>query len=537
MIKKITIGLIVVVCIVLVIMIFPFNNSSNNNHVNDSNTVSEYIDIETNNILKSYSKSENINIKLTKTQYKSIYKAISDKKYTFKYSNYYGLDEVISLYNKVKVNKKTDSDLLNNEGLLDVNKLIDKVKKNNEAYMSQGKDAINSFYKEMSSSDMHKICNIICEVINNQFVDIDISKTANTLMNLKMFEKTGSASNAYITNDLTFVYNPTMTSMYSSMQSITGISQSEEETFKSVITHEVMHLLQYSSSDNNSENGIETGICRMYNVPNLDDKVPVDSLWYSWLLDASAEINMAKYLNVGPGTYAKKISYVNSFNLSRFHELELENKSIDDLAYCATLEDVFNVLNQKTNQEKQDFLAFMYSIEITQTDPDDFWDNYTSTTNTSPNEERKLAIRMEIREDAINYLTYHFYLNLVNSIYEGKINDLNTLFYMMKLWEIDCYNHLKYTKTTSSEYAKGFVNYQHTMQEFIFDIFSDNISDIRTLYDEYDLQYQDDNNTFDNCDLDKYSTYKQKYISQLKNNYNTSHFVSQKDIYEYFKNN
>jgi hypothetical protein len=103
-----------------------------------------------------------------------------------------------------------------------------------------------------------------------------------------------------------------MSGLYADMQEIQGTSNSKEETLKQVITHEVMHLLQYSASDTNDKNGLESGICRMYNLPNSESKVPVDSLWNSWLLEAAAELGMADYLNIQPGTYAKKISYARS---------------------------------------------------------------------------------------------------------------------------------------------------------------------------------------------------------------------------------
>lgn len=523
------------ISVLFIFILDPFSKPSTNNNDSDQQTVSEYINIPANNILKTYNKIETKNIKLTKKQYQSLYKTITSNHYDFEYDDYYELNEVLSLYNQISVNKKASSDLLDDAGLLDVDKLVKKIQDNNKEYMSQRKDSINAFYKEMNSSNIYKICNIICDVINDKYINIDINKTANTLMNLKMFEKTGSASNAYVTNDLTFVYNPTMTSMYSSMQSITGTAQNKDDTFKAVITHEVMHLIQYASSDNNSDNGLEAGFTRMYNVPNYDKKVSVDSLWYSWLLEASAEMNMAEYLKVKTGTYAKKISYVNSYNLSHFHNLDLENKNLEDIVFYSKIEDVYKSLNLKTDKEKQDFLKFMYSIEITQSDPDEFWDNYNKITQTLPSDKEKLNIRMKIREDAIQYLTYHFYLNLIDSIYEGKINDLNTLFYMMKLWEIDAYSHLEYTKISSSEYAKDFITYQHTLQNHIFDVFIKTIPDIKDLYETYTLQYKEDNVNFDNCHLDKYSSYKQKYIIDLKNNYNTSRFVTSKTMYDYYK--
>lgn len=141
-----------------------------------------------------------------------------------------------------------------------------------------------------------------------------------------------------------------------------------------------MHLIQYGASDHIYENGIETGFCRMYNTPDSEKKIPVDSLYFSWLLEAGAELGMADYLEVEPYTYQKKRSYATSYNLSRFYEKGMEENALENVVFKYTLEEGFADLGLESEEEKKAFLDFVYSIEITQTDEDDFWEYYESQT-------------------------------------------------------------------------------------------------------------------------------------------------------------
>ena len=375
---------------------------------------SDYIDVLNSNEFKVDDEDLHTTpIKLNNVNFIEFINQLSQGEYSFDYAQYYGLDEALNMYKSQTVNKSTSSTLLDASGKLDATKLAQKVLANNKEYMDQGKDAVNTFYTDISSSDLNMICKTIAEVVNDKFNDVEIGKVANTLMKMTMFQRTGSASNAYITNNLTFVYNPNMSGLYADMQEIQGTSNSKEETLKQVITHEVMHLLQYSASDTNDQNGLESGICRMYNLPNSDAKVPVDSLWNSWLLEAAAELGMADYLNIQPGTYAKKISYARSYNLSRFNELDLGTQLIEDIAFNHTLEDAYKDLELSTPEEQREFLNYLYSVEITQTDPDDFWTNYTAKTGKTPTDAEKTGIRMDIRTDAVKYLTKNNLLHIM----------------------------------------------------------------------------------------------------------------------------
>ena len=372
------------------------------------------------------------------------------------------------------------------------------------------------------------ICDIITEIVNSNFNGIEINEMANTLMELKMFEHSGSAANAYITDNITFVYNPNMSSMYAEMQKIQGTANNKTETLKSIITHEVMHLLQHSRNDNIEENGIESGICRKYNIPNQEKNIPVDCLWNTWLLEAGAELGMSEYLNTKPGTYAKKISYVKSYNLSRFNDINIKDNGLEKAVFNQNVDEAFKDLNLSTQEEQREFLEFLYSVEIIQSDPEEFWNNYTNITGENPSEEEKLEIRTEIRKEAVKYMTKNFYRNLIDAINEEKVTDLDTANYLIRNWELDIFNHIEYTNTNTLEDSEDFIIWHNEIQNETFKVIatSNNLTyeEVKAEYQEYNLQASIDNKIYDNCDLSKFNQYTKDYILESKNSYRTTNF-------------
>ncbi len=509
-------------------------------YTSESQQQSEYIDLlnYTNELQRFQEPSAGYSILLNNYSLMAFQEELASHDYSFKMSPYYGIDEVLALYQSTTVNKQNNNELLTN-GKLDAQKLKQKVIANNKNYMSGETNTVNAFYTDISGADLDKICTIIANVANSNFNGVKIEKIADTLTQLTIFERTGSASNAYVTDSLTFIYNPSMTDMYADMQEIAGNHDSKEETVESVLTHEVMHLLQYSVNDRDNSNGVEAGMFRKYNT--LDEqKVPVDSLWNSWLLEASAELGMQEYLGVNAGTYYKKITYANSYNISRFNELDLRTENIEDTAFNSTLEETYQKLHLDTPEKQREFLNFLYSIEITQTDPDEFWDHYTATTGITPSESEKLAIRMDIRQDAVKFLSRNFYSNLANAVAEGKITDSNTLFYLMRTWEIDSFVHLEYSKTESLPHATDFITWQANIQHSLFENIAQSsgktVEDIEADYNNYTLQTKVDDVVTSNCSITSYSPYTNAYLTNAKNNYATSKFVRISDIAQYLAN-
>ena len=494
--------------------------------------VNDYIGTPTYNEFNVYDQEiQKIPISLSDYSHMNILDSLQSNETNFTMSEYYGLNQALNMYQNTTVNKSTSSDLLTADGKIDSKKLLKKVIENNKAVSKNGRNQLNYFYSDLSSSELSMLCEKVAEVSNNSLSKEEIKKVANTLEKFTMFKRTGSISNAYVSSDLTLVYNPIASKNYETIKGIGG--KPNEKTIESVIIHEIMHIIQYGSNDTNNQNGIEAGFCRMYN--NEDSKIPVDSLWYSWILDGSAELCMSKYLNIDPGTYQKKISYIKSFNLSRFNEINSKEQSLENAVFNPTLEETFKDLGLESEQEKQDFLKYMYSIEITQVDTNDFWKYYETKTGKTLTSEEKNGLRMDIRTDAVKHLTKQFFENLSDAIHEGNVSDLNTAFYLMRTWELDTYNHLEYTKTASLDHAKDFIIwYDQTQKSILTSIAESSNLDpaqVQTMYNDYNIQVETQNNEIkDNCDLSKLNGYMQYYILTAKKDYSSSNYSRISDV-------
>lgn len=517
------------------------NTNSTKNTINSSQTqtiTSDYIKALKSNEFNVYDEDQNtISISLTNYDHMNFVDQLTSPVTDFKLNEYYHIEEALNVYNSTQINKSNESGLLDVNGNLDVNKLIQVVQKNNKQYLERDVYNRNTFFSEMNTSDITKICTLITEIVNSKFNNIEIEKVANTLTKLTMFERKGSMSNAYVTSDLNFIYNPNMTEMYADVKEIAGETENPDEILKSVIVHEIMHLLEYNTNDINEENGIEAGICRMYNLTNKEKKVTIDSLWNTWLLEAAAELGMSEYLKIEPGTYAKKISYITSYNLSRFNEINLETNGLETTAFQSTLEEAYKTLKLNTQEEQREFLNYLYSIEIIQGDTKDFWENYSKLTNTNITDAQKKEIQMDIRTDAVKYLTRKFYKNLADSIKAGKTNDLDTAFYIIRNWELDIYGHLEYTKTVPLSHAKDFIIWHGNIQTQFFNAIAESnnmqTNDIINLYTEYNLQANVGEQIYNNCNLSNYDKYTQEYILSSKKKYSSSNFSRNIDVLAY----
>jgi len=530
-----------IICLTLtLVLLLSGCGSSSPNPSNSSNTeteVPQYIEWTKTDELKRFASEKTVTpLQLSDAQCQAFINLLNAEDYSFHASSSYGLNEALQLYRSSNVQKSTDSNLLDSKGYIDASKLLASVRKNNKNEFKDGKNAVNTFYSETSNEDQTKICNLIAEVINKTCNETERRQMGNTLTKMAIFNHKGSPSNAYVTNHLTFVYNPTMSEMYADSQNLVS-GESKENMLQSVLVHEIMHLIQHRTDDLADENGIEVGFCRTFNPDNSNKIVPVDSLWFAWLLEASAEMRMANYLNIDTHTYAKKISYVDSYNLSRFRSLKTEDDMIEQIVFKDNLEDVYKVLGLSSVEEQQRFLEFMYSVEIIQSDPEDFWENYQTVTQTSPTDEEKLNIRLTIRSEVIKYLTKNFYTNLVTAIREKEITDYETLFYLMRIWEIDVYGHLEYTKIASLDAAKSFIGWHDKVQTALFSELSTSSGStgkqLQALYESYCLQVNMNETISDNCSLDAFLPLVQNYLSKIKTNYYTNGFIRNKDMVNY----
>lgn len=493
----------------------------------------EYLDVQLSNEKQAVmGEKTSTKIYFNNSDYTDIIEEIDNSNYDFSMSEFYDLDNNLNIYNKNNYNKKQNSDVITN-GNLDSDKLYNIVLKNNKEYMNNDKDSINVFFSETTDTYIRKICDLIAKVYNNNNRKnyASINEISDTLTHLKIFQNNTTSASAYVSDDLVFAFNPTMMGMFSDMQEIRGNSQDGVSIDETVFVHEIEHLFQNASNDFNNDNGLETGFCRKY------ENVNVNSLWNSWLLEGSAELKMAQTLNTTPKNYDKKISYIRSYNLSRLFD---NNYNIDDIvnaSFSKNIEDAYTLLNITNEKSKKEFLELMYSIEITQSDVEDFWQYYQDKTKITLTTEEKESLRMDIRTEAIKKLSKTFYEGLATDIKSGKIKDLETTFYLMRLWELDCCNHLDYTNKQGFEHAKDFLVWQDGIEKKFLEVISNsnNISytDLLEKFDNYHMSILTDSKEIQNADFSNYGSEKSDYLLSSFNSYSITHFSKVNTMVDY----
>ena len=541
----ISIGLVGTLTIVGGVKVFydfehPSDYSQNSTSIAEVTNEDKYIDGNYNMDVKVIDEQEYVkkNKSTTKINLDSInedefIKNLNDYSDDFDYSKYYHIEEALEVYNSVtNDNKNLSNNLIGTDGKLDANKLYNSVIENNKKYKGGKVNAVNAFYSDTNPSDIMLICNIIKEVVDSS--KYDTKEICRILEKLTIFNNTGMASNALVNDEFTLQYNPSMTDMYYKVQLTRGNNITKEEMVKNVIVHEIEHLIEYKSNDLNDKNGLEAGPFRRY------DNVSVNPLWCSWILESSAELEMANYLNVSPSTYRKPISYMKSYVISRIFEDDFDIDSFKDISFTNNLEELFEKLGIVSKSDKMDFLKFAYSVELGQFSDrcDDFWENYEKEVGLKLTDDDKLHIRMEARQDSVIYLTKQFYKGLSSAIANGKINDIETVFYFMRAWELDCYNHLEYNEYDNFEYAKDFILFQDEIQRELFNVISNsnNISyeELSNRYDTYSMKIIDDNlGKTGNYNLNNFSNDKKNFIIDLVNNYRSSNYSRNKDMKNY----
>lgn len=506
------------------------NRSNNNSYVYiDDSYASDFGDFErVNEITPIEGVISDTYLNLNGDIYSNTIARLDSKEFNYSYLEDYYLEECIQLYNNSEYNKETRNNILNSSNKIDANKLYQIVLKNNQEYMSGGTNAINCFFTEMQDSQIKDICNFMADYFNKSD-DVDYFKLAFTLNNLKIFLNETSVANAYVNKELVLVVNPTMINMYESSLEMGGSLSPGEEVEDSVLAHEFEHIKQYVSNDFIESNGLEVGPFRKF------DNAKVNSLYLSWLLEGAAEINSSEILNIEPHTYLKKIWYFNTYNLSRIFDSGYSVDGLVNSTFSSNLNEMYNGLNLNDSTSQRDFLELMYSIELTKSDCDDFWENYETKIGKELSDAEKLVIKKQIREEAIMKLTLNYYKGLVNAINNGSINDLETAFYFMRMWELDCYNHLEYSYNAESyEDSKDFVLWLDEINGIVCEGFANSLNttqeDIEQRYKDYRMNVLENGSEKNNCDYSYLSNDKKEFIEMLEASFDFNNFSKISDV-------
>ena len=182
----------------------------------------------------------------------------------------------------------------------------------------------------------------------------------------------------------------------------------------------------------------------------------------------------------------------------------------------------------------------MYSIEITQSNTDDFWEFYQQKEDKVLTDNEKDGIRMDIRTEVVKKLSEKYYNGLSKELLDGKIKDLETVFYLMRLWELDSYGHLNFTSRKEYEHATDFIIWQNNIQESLIKTIADsnNMSydELVNRYNNYHMTLTTDGKIINNADFSDLTKEKQEYINTSYEKYSVTYFSKISTMANYVNN-
>ena len=489
----------------------------------DKNEVIEFTDIE-----KSYLKK---NIKIEDSDYNKLSQYISEVDSNYIYEDIY---DVSTAYDKYKSIYKYNGDISENiisNMKIDNNSLYNLVLNNNEAYFS---GEHNPIHYKLDNKIVKNICDVIADTINKEFsernFDTNIDDISYNLSNLKIVDG-ATFSAAYVTDDDVLAISMPQ---IENMGLLVGVSDSFEKT----IAHETEHILQKLSNETITHENVERGhgFCLEFNDIN------VNSLYYMWLIEGSAENLAVRFYDGKPSTYFNKIGYINSLSLTQILDNSFEVYDVEKLTQQSKLEEVFKLFKTDTIEEKKELLNMLYTIEVIQEAPDDFITSYEQVelNGNTISEEQLDNLRYSLKGSVCTTLTKYFYLNLTEKIKNEEMTTEDVL-NLISLFEEDIQKHILYDNESMKEYNREFIIKYLDIQKQFFELISKKIDiDVEQIDYMYKVYDSNINYTFDNkfekitepINIENISSQKNNFLSKIRNNYIESKTITINEAYK-----
>jgi len=449
-----------------------------------------------------YSNSEMI---VTSETYNNFINYINGINTIYNYESYYNIDAAYSKYNEV-INNRAQSHSHELESLT-VEALVKSVKSNNKEFLKIKKAEYTAeFYEEFSDSELRKYCSIIMDIVqnyNNKGLIKDINEVKCILGDLKIFSRP-TMTNAYITDDNCLMISPSM--IETLKIKVIGSNQDVE---KSTIGHEAVHLIQKSCKDN------------VYSIGNSYkfEDLAVNPLFYNWFYEGSAEKLMTNMYNYSPLVYEYYINYINSLGLSTILNNNNYVNQPEETTLSPSLDPLFNMFGCKTENEKKEIIKLMYSLDIIETDTQDFID----AIDQNMNETELVNIKRNLKGSVCETLTKYFYKNLASLVKEKNI-PLNDVFYYITVFEADVDSHIVYGNKEKYDASINFIENYIDIQKNFFNFLSSSNKytqeEIENMFDGYGLKKEDGSANFD---LSYLNSDKKLFFSTMLNKlYNSS---------------
>ena len=339
--------------------------------------------------------------------------------------------------------------------------LMEYVRANNDAFLAVPSIA-NSVFRPLDEEYFSWVCQVVTDTVNQELSGMDfgvqLASIDWNLANLKILQGSTFANASYQKGAL-------MQVRPSGADGMVGITGDEMAAHKTV-THEVEHLLQNMAEPMQEELGISQNYGFTYQWEDLE----INSLYWTWFIEASAERLAAAFYGSEPSTYKSMIGYLDSLTMPAL----LRGKrpiEVPRLSQQPHLETVFVFFDCQSEEEQWELLNLLYAVELIQVSPDDFWEDYAAARGLdveAKSEDDLAVLRKSLKPPVCLTLSRYFYRDLSRLLAEEGMT-LRELFYLMSMWEFDLSGHILYDDemrlTDTEEFLSGYT----ALQDCFFD--------------------------------------------------------------------
>ena len=339
--------------------------------------------------------------------------------------------------------------------------LMEYVRANNDAFLAVPSIA-NSVFRPLDEEYFSWVCQVVTDTVNQELSGMDfgvqLASIDWNLANLKILQGSTFANASYQKGAL-------MQVRPSGADGMVGITGDEMAAHKTV-THEVEHLLQNMAEPIQEE----LGISQNYGFTYQWEELKINSLYWTWFIEASAERLAAAFYGSEPSTYKSMIGYLDSLTMSAL----LRGKrpiEVPRLSQQPYLETVFVFFDCQSEEEQWELLNLLYAVELIQVSPDDFWEDYAAARGLdveAKSEDDLAVLRKSLKPPVCLTLSRYFYRDLSRLLAEEGMT-LRELFYLMSMWEFDLSGHILYDDETRLADTEEFLSGYTALQDCFFD--------------------------------------------------------------------
>lgn len=344
---------------------------------------------------------------------------------------------------------------------LDAQTLYERVKAANKSHETDLLGDGGHMYIALDDDYLWGVCEVLCDTLNREVSEWDFGAQMPSIdyniANLQIFQNRVGFNNAAVSNDGVLMVQPTMTE---GMATIVDNEDSPSIT----IAHETEHLLQKQSNLRMAALGVDRAYGFCFYLPEL----PVNSMFFTWMIEASAEKLAVQLYDCEPTTYFSKISYLDSLTVPTLLA-GADSQAVPRLTQQPSLDAVFDLFGCETEAEQMELLRCLYDIEVIQTQPEDFFAEFQRQTGREITEEDGLVeVQRALKAPACLTMSKLFYRDLARSLAEQELT-LREVFYLMSMWEFDLNNHLGYDDETRLDTTAPFMAAYTELQMGFFD--------------------------------------------------------------------